>query len=138
MASEILRWFAPAQREPPAARHKMAPRTAWPWLPTLEHQHLAAHPYCAQCGGVKYTGSMRAAPLGGLVNQASRLRDLLRAQGRKVTEAQFRLIVKRLEALEADDTFLHSRRTQERLLLESFSTYTRIDPETLASYLRSG
>lgn len=117
--------------------HVLAPRDAWPWLPTQEHRHLAIHPYCAACGGVKYVGSTRALPLGGLANLAAHLRATLGRQGRKVTEAQMRLIMKRLQRAEASDTFTQGRATQERLLLQAFAAYTSLDETTLATYLHS-
>lgn len=120
-----------------AHEHALAARDAWPWLPTREHRHLAVHPYCASCGGVKYVGSLGALPLGGLINLAAALRTKLQAQGRKVSEAQMRLIFRRLREAQASDRFTHSRATQEALLLDAFSHFTRLEPAVLASYLRS-
>jgi hypothetical protein len=122
---------------PGDARHRVAHRHDWPWLPTQEHHHLALHPYCVECGAVKYVGSMKPRPMGGLVNTASRLADAIEAQGHRVTEAQMRLIVKRLQKEGAADQFLQSRGNQERILLDTFSKYTGLHPDTLATFLRS-
>lgn len=128
---------APGADRKAGSSHVLAERRAWPWLPTLEHQHLAPHPYCEGCGGVKYVGSLRALPMGRLTELASRLRWVLTANGRKVSDAQLRLIVRRLEESGAYDGFVQSWPTQERLLLEAFAAYTGMDIATLATYLRS-
>lgn len=126
----------PAPLEGPPA-HTIVAARAWPWLPTLDHGHLAPHPYCGDCGGVKYVGSLRAIKFGGLVAMASALSKKIEASGRRVTEAQFRLIVKALEAEGAGDGFVMSREMQERALLRAICRYTGVDDATLRSYLRA-
>lgn len=117
--------------------HVLADHDHWPWLPTPDHGHLAQHPYCEGCGGVRYLGSLRPLKMGALVNLATRLADRVRADGRKVTEAQFRLIMKQLTTDHADDTFVVSRPMQERILVASFSRCTGLDAATVQSYLRA-
>lgn len=137
LARAIVARVAARAPWPEPQRHAVADRDTWPWLPTQEHTHLAPHPFCKDCGGVKYVGSTRALPMGGLTNLASRLARDLGAQGRKVTEAQIRLIMKRLHEAGASDGFVHSRATQERLLLETFRSYTGLDEGVLVSFLRN-
>lgn len=129
---------APVASELEAVRpaHILAEHDRWPWLPTPDHGHLARHPFCEGCGGVRYMGSLRPMKLGALVNLAARLAERLRADGRTVTEAQFRLVMQRLTREHADDTFVISRPMQEHILLASFARCTGIDDGTLRSYFR--
>lgn len=139
VAGAILAALAPAARGDgrPQGLHDTAARRDWPWLPTLEHGHLSPHPYCVHCGGVKYIGTLKAKPFGGLVNLAAALRGQMEAQGHKVSDAQLRLILRRLQSQRADDPYLLSRPAQERLVVEAFRVYTGLDEAALASYLRS-
>lgn len=138
VAGEVVSLLRSGASSSEVRLHTLAPASAWPWLPTVEHGHLAQHPYCENCGSVKYVGSSRPLRKGGIVNLASRLAERLAEEGRKVSEAQFRLIVRRLVALRADDGFLYSRQAQDRLVADAFATYTGLDRDVLASYLRSG
>lgn len=117
-----------------AQRHRVAPRQDWPWLPVQERGTLAAHPYCERCGLVRLVGGQRALDLGGLANLIARLELRLR-EGRKVTEAQRRLIVKRLEAQDAVDGFGLSRRAQYGIVAEVVGRYTGLPEDVVLSYL---
>jgi hypothetical protein len=118
-------------------RHETAEPRSWPWLPTVDDNHLAPHPYCSHCGFVKYVGSFRAVPLGGLVNMASALAERARQMGRTITQAQMRLIIKRLQSTGANDTFTLSKPVQERLLIDAFSNCTGLGKPWLENLLRS-
>jgi len=109
-------------------RHVVAAHTDWPWLPTQRHGHLARHPYCAHCGMVAHVGGERAAPMGGLVNRFAALARLLEREGIHVTTVQRRLVIKRLEAHGADDTFAISADLQDRLFSEAVAAYFPIKP----------
>ncbi|MBI4394398.1 MAG: hypothetical protein HY556_11495 [Euryarchaeota archaeon] len=118
-------------------RHETAEPRSWPWLPTVDDNHLAPHPFCAHCGFVKYVGSYRALPLGGLVNLASALAERAREMGRTVTQTQMRLIIKRLQSGGANDTFTLSKPVQERLLIDAFAACTGLGKPWLENLLRS-
>lgn len=120
----------------PTPRHTLAQRGDWPWLPTLDHGTLAPHPWCVECGRVAAVGSARALDLGGLLNLLGRLTERLRREGYKLTEAQRRLIVKRLEALEADDRFGLTREAQQRMVSEVVASHVRTQPAIVQSYVR--
>lgn len=98
---------------------------------------LAPHPYCDGCGLVRYVGSRRAMDLGGLANLLARLEIHLRRNGRKVTEAQRRLITRELATYSIDDTFALSRAGQLQIVAEVAARRLGLPTEVLASYLRS-
>lgn len=100
-----------------------------------ERGTLAAHPYCERCGLVRLVGGQRALDLGGLANLIARLELRLRERGRKVTEAQRRLIAKCLEAQDAVDAFGLSRRAQYGIVAEVVGRYTSLPEDVVLSYL---
>jgi hypothetical protein len=117
--------------------HRLAEPSKWPWLPTQGNGVLAQHPWCKDCGLVKTVGAERARDFGGLVNLLGALQRRLEEHGYRVTEAQKRLIVKKLRELEADDTFALTRVSQERALTQVVSRYLGLTPETVDTYLHS-
>ena len=121
----------------PRCAHRIAPGTEWPWLPTHTRGHLARHPWCTQCGSIAAVGGERARDLGGLVNEIARICAALAVGGIKVTEAQRRLMTRRLAALDAHDRFAFDRDTQERTLLGVVSEFTGLAPDTIATYARA-
>jgi hypothetical protein len=120
--------------------HRVAPPHAWPWLPAQGGGSgtLAKHPYCEGCGVVRYIGSQRALNLGGLANLLARVEILLKQRtGRKVTEAQRRMIVLRLAALRADDAWAFSREGQRRLVAKVIGKQIGLEADVVESYLHS-
>lgn len=107
-----------------------------PWLPKLERGDLAPHPYCPECGEVEARGPS-GLDRGGLVNLISRLEDLLEREGHVVTEAQKRIILKRLTEAGADDGYGLTRKRQLTIVAQVAGTILGITETALMSYLRS-
>lgn len=125
------------EEAPRVPRHAIAERSAWVWLP-VAHQGLAArHPWCRDCGEVKHVGSARALDIGGLTNLIARFERLLGEHGRRLTEAQRRLVVNRLRELQADDTFGLSRDAQMKILADTLARYLHLPTDVVGTYLRS-
>ncbi|MGQ0534484.1 MAG: hypothetical protein ACT4PT_00220 [Methanobacteriota archaeon] len=118
-------------------RHHVAHSKEWPWLPVQDLNVLAPHPFCVDCGLVKPIGKARAVDLGGLANLLSRMERELRAIGLKVTEAQRRLLMKRLEALDAGDAFGLSKESQIRMVAACAASVLGRSEDQLQSLLRS-
>lgn len=115
--------------------HEEAPRSQWDWLPLGSSQTLSAHPWCKKCGTVKHLGGPRAQDMGGLANRLSRLFDVMRTNGIHVTQAQRRLIMKRIETLVLDDRFALSRLQQEHGLVPIVSVYTGVSEAAVERFL---
>lgn len=131
---------APADDPPsdPGPDHAVAAPEHWPWLPKLDDGTLDKHPFCLECGAVQVVGRQRGVKLGALLNRLAYLDKRLRRTGRKLTEAQRRLVVKRLEAAGADDAFAMSRAAQDELLKESVVQVTGLDAGEVDRLLGDG
>lgn len=117
--------------------HDVAAPEHWPWLPTQDDDGLARHPYCEECGAIKAIGRDAGLDFGTLVNILSTLERRLRDHGHRVTEAQHRLILKRLRIHEADDGFAMPRSGQLDQLAEAVATYTGLDQDHVRALMRS-
>lgn len=128
----------PDDRAAPDRRHAVATPDRWPWLPTHDANVLARHPYCERCGAVKVLGREAGVKFGTLVNILAKLkRRLAQHDGAKVTEAQQRLILKRLKAEQADDRFAVPRSGQLDLLARAVADSTGLDADHVRAVLRS-
>jgi hypothetical protein len=127
----------PARASDPArcSEHGLVHPEARPWLPKQESEDLAPHPYCTECGKVMGIGKAGGLDHGDLVNLVSDLEAKLEDAGHVVTEAQKRLIFKRIREDEIDDPFGFTRDTQLALVSEIASTYLGLPEETVASYI---
>ncbi len=81
-----------------------------PSSPTVERVPVQHKPYCQQCGLVKNIGSDRARKLGYFATALGRLKARIDHEHdrsvfsiAKITQAQVRLMIKRLEAVEGFD-----------------------------------
>ena len=138
LASEDL--AAPAEQPPASifhAEHRIPASDMWPWLPIEGSGVLAHHPYCADCGLVRAVGSARAMDLGGLINLVARLGRALREGGHKLTESQRRLVLARLRAAGADDSFGLTRSSQEGLVAQVVGRSLGVPASVVETYLRS-
>ncbi len=115
--------------------HSVAHRETWPWLPTSGKGVLAPHPWCEKCGVVKVVGAPSAMPIGSVVNLLSRLDRRLREEGRRITEAQMRLILRRVQSSGVVDTFSASRDAQMAVIEGAVSDVLRFQPTTVRAYL---
>jgi len=125
---------------PPPPRpslHQVENQAHWPWLPKDGVGVLAPHPYCRDCGLVKFVGAARALDGGGLSNLLAKLSRRLHDVGIRTTEAQRRLIMLRLLDRQADDAFGMSRAAQDRILAEIVGKHLAVPPDVVRSYLHS-
>jgi len=127
----------PASSSDPArcSEHGLVHPEGRPWLPKQGSEDLAPHPYCTECGKVMGIGKAGGLDHGDLVNLVSDLEAKLEDAGHVVTEAQKRLIFKRIREDEIDDPFGFTRDTQLALVSEIASTYLGLPEETVASYI---
>lgn len=131
--------------EPPSGRgegpaddlHSVAPPTEWPWLPTHDDSGLAKHPYCEDCGQVKTIGRESGLKMGTLTNLLGKVKRQLGDEGDRITEAQSRLILKKLRQEGGDDGFAVPRSTQIELLAEAVEDYTSLEARHVKAVLRS-
>lgn len=114
-----------------ACDHEVAPHALWPWLPKVTRGDVAKHPYCTRCGVVAVVGSDRAVKKGTLVNVLSALSRRVRRDGRRLTEAHRRLVLKRLEEAGATDRFGLTRRRQFEMLLATLHEVTGLEESYL-------
>lgn len=126
-----------AMAEPSAVQHHVAAVNAWPWLPTQRSGILIRHPYCTDCGLVKFVGASRGMDLGGITNLLGRLGRFLRRNAGRLTEAHQRLIVQGVRDRGLDDPFSLSREAQYGHLARLLSEILGHPPEVIESYLRS-
>lgn len=106
-----------------------------PWLPKLEKGDLAPHAYCPDCGQVQGKGPKRGLDRGGLVNKISRLAELLERDGYVCTQAQKRLIFKRIDEKDLDDAYGLTRGTQMLLVTEITSEILGVPESVIHAYL---
>jgi hypothetical protein len=71
------------------------------------------------------------------MNLLGRFYRVLSREGRRVSQAQRRLVASRLESVRADDAFAHSRETQFRQVAVVLAQFVGIAPSVVESYLRS-
>lgn len=127
---------ADPQRGPgPAHEHVVPPALLWPWLPKAGHGDLAKHPYCKVCGQVAVVGADRALKVGTLVNVLAALAKRVRKDGRRLTEAQRRLVLQHLQREGADDPFGLTREAQFRVLEEALARYAGFEKAYLEGVL---
>lgn len=119
------------------SEHGLVHPEARPWLPKQDNHDLAPHPYCTECGEVMGIGKAGGLDRGDLVNLVSRLEDRLESAGHVVTEAQKRLIFKKIREDDVDDPFGFTRDRQLAVVTEIASDYLGLPEETIASYLRT-
>jgi hypothetical protein len=107
-----------------------------PWLPKQDDANdLAPHPYCTECGEVMGIGRAGGLEMGDLVNLVSQLADRLESAGHVVTDAQKRMIFRKIREDDVDDAFGFTRDRQLAVVAEIASTYLGLPEETLASYI---
>lgn len=126
-----------AAHEPQGCEHQNAPPRSWPWFPTQNHGHLEKHPWCRKCGQVAAVGGERALNYGGLVNELALIERRLAQGGRRLTEAQKRLILRHLRELNATDRYALTRTAQARLFYQTIERYTGLTPAVLESYIHA-
>lgn len=107
------------------------------WLPKQDDEDLAPHPYCTECGEVMGLGRAGGLDRGDLVNLLSRVEKRLEEGGHTVTEAQKRLIFKRIDEENLDDPFGFTRDNQLSNVAEIASAYLGIPEDVFLSYVRS-
>lgn len=107
------------------------------WLPKQDDEDLAPHPYCTSCGEVMGLGRAGGLDKGDLVNLISRVETRLEQAGHTVTEAQKRLIFKRIDEDNLDDPFGFTRDTQLAHIAEIASGYLGIPEDVFLSYART-
>lgn len=115
--------------------HVLADPSSWPWFRVGEGDRVARHPWCRECGLVKGVSGGKPYDMGGLANLLALLVEELEHDGRRVIQAQRRLVTKRLAALEAGDPFAWSRSDQIALLVGLVAAVTGDRVETVHSYL---
>lgn len=119
----------------PEELHTVAPVEDWPWLPTLATHSLAKHPYCEECGLVRVVGPESGLDKGALVNLIARLDRRLRDDGRKLVEAQRRLVLKEMESRGVVDGFATPLGAQIEHLTEIVADYCGWDERYVAEKL---
>lgn len=117
--------------------HRIAAPSTWPWLPTRKGGPMVQHPFCEVCGLIKAIGSERPLKQGGIVNLVAALSERFTATGRKVTEAQRRLINKKLTALQVEDTFAYTRASQLAVFVQVFGDYTGVPKDIVVSHMEN-
>ena len=123
-----------AERKP---RHNVVPAHEWAWLPNEFDGTLQKHAFCADCGQVRPSRRGRVMDMGGIANLLGRFYRALSRQGRHVTEAERRLVTRRIEAFEADDDFALSQDHQMTLLSSLVAAQLGMTAPSVESYLRS-
>lgn len=124
-----------APREGPSHEHVLADPASWPWFKVGQGDRVARHPWCRECGLVKGVAGGKPYDLGGLANLLALLVDELEHDGRRVVKAQRRLVMKRLEAVDAGDPFAWGRADQHELLVGIVAAVTGQREEVVHSYL---
>jgi hypothetical protein len=111
-------------------KHEDCPLTQMEWLPPsspeVERVPLQHKPFCKHCGVVKNIGSDRARKLGYFATALGRLRTRIDKEHdrsvfsiAKLTEAQVRFVIKRIEAVDGfDDPYAMTFSAQQRIFEE--------------------
>jgi hypothetical protein len=107
--------------------HETPHPSRWPYLERGDDKGMDRHPYCEDCGLVKYVGPDRPLPGGGLVNLLGRLKDRLEREGRTLADAQKRVILQRLRDRNVDDNWGQDRATQLAAFEEVVSEVTGVE-----------
>lgn len=116
--------------------HAIADASHWPWLKTGPGGAVLKHPYCDHCGQIMAIGSDRPYDRGGLTNLIARLSDHMDRDGRRIIEAQRRLIHRKLNELQAGDPFAWTLAAQVHIVCEVVGHYTGSTHGTVLSYVR--
>lgn len=109
-----------------------------PWLPKLERGDLAPHHYCPECGQVEGRGGRQGLDRGGWANRLARLKELLEREGYVCTEAQRRLIFKRILADDLDDAYGFTLERQLVIVSGIASEILALPENVVLSYLEQG
>lgn len=108
-----------------------------PWLPKLDDGDLAPHHYCPDCGKVQGRGRRDGLDRGGLANRIARLQELLDREGYVFTEAQKRIVFKRIDEQDLDDGYGFTRDRQLELVAELVGEVVGLPRTVVDSYLRN-
>lgn len=108
-----------------------------PWLPKLDDGDLAPHHYCPDCGKVQGRGRRDGLDRGGLANRIARLQELLDREGYVFTEAQKRIVFKRIDEQDLDDGYGFTRDRQLELVAELIGDVVGLPRTVVDSYLRN-
>jgi hypothetical protein len=108
-------------------------RTWLPYEPRGDRKFLTLHPWCSDCGEVKYIGPDRGKGIGYYVNILS---DIKKRKKKAVTDVQMRLIVKELEGIhDFEDFYTMSLHSQERIFVDAVARYTNLREEFIEDFL---
>ncbi len=108
-------------------------RSDWSKMP---NGIMKLHPYCKSCGTVKNVSSDRGRKMSHFVIMLSKIRQVLKERGYKVSEAQIRLITKELSEVEGfDDTWWKTYSKQKEIFISIIRKYIKVSKEILESVL---
>ena len=116
--------------------HAIADAATWPWLKTGPGGAVLRHPYCDRCGQIMAIGSDRPYDRGGLANLVARVSERMDHDGRRIIEAQRRLIHRRLDQLQAGDPFSWTLAGQVHLVCDVIGNHTGTTHGTVLSYVQ--
>jgi hypothetical protein len=106
------------------------------WLPRLDNSITVPHPVCGRCGSVKNVTSDRGRGLGYYVNVLYEIKRYLEKRRGKLTEAQIRLITKRLEEVDGfEDVYWIRGSTQKSMFTRAVTEYTGLSCSFVESFL---
>jgi hypothetical protein len=105
------------------------------WLPVEFRDRvigLKPHPYCLDCGVVKNISPDRARKLGFYINVLAGI-----ARFHRISEAQVRLIVRDLQAIEDfEDSYSLSAAAQEKIFIAIVKKYCNFSEGMIRSFLK--
>lgn len=106
------------------------------WLPYEamgDSKFLRSHPWCVNCGEVKYIGPDRGKRIGYYQNILS---DIKRRRKKALADVQIRLIVKELEGVhDFEDSYTMSRHSQDRIFMDAVKRHTNLREEFIEEFL---
>ncbi len=107
------------------------------WLPRLDNELAVLHPFCGECGIIKNITNDRARKLGHFANVLYEIKTHLEnRKSERFTEAQMRLIIKRLQGTEGfEDAYWMHYSVQKSIFLDAVSAYTRLSHNFVESFL---
>jgi len=97
---------------------------------------IKLHPYCNKCGTLKNVSSDRGEKINYFIIGFSKIRQILKKRGYKISDVQIRLILKELSEVEGfDDTWWITYSKQKEIFISIIRKYIKVSREILESVL---
>ncbi len=105
------------------------------WI-NMQNGIMMLHPFCERCGTFKNISSDRGMKLEYFISRLTKIKNVLRCMGYKVSEAQIRLIIKELAEMDGfSDTWWITYTKQKEIFVSVVKKYINVSKSFIESFV---